>query len=165
MATSSVADRKCEQQRLHRRAEGVSTTISADDRRCARRPPCTAIAASRCHAALLHLVAVARCRSDVACLRASRRKPVLVPPSSCRRGGLAAHVFAPEHPKTLSTARLDGQTMRASLGGTRGREGGRPATATTAATTKVRHQSAATRQRAVMKASGSLFDGCRTDRP
>ena len=90
---------------------------------------------------MVHLMAVARRRSDVACLRASRHNPVLMPPNSYCRGGLAAHMFAPEHPKTLSTACLDGRTMWASLGGTRGREGGRPAAVTVVATTEVKYQS------------------------
>ena len=64
MATSSMGDRKCKHQRLHKRVEGVPTTTAAAGRRCTQRPPRTAIAADgvtlRCRAVLFHLVAVVR---------------------------------------------------------------------------------------------------------
>ena len=86
MATSSMGDRKCEQQRLHKRVEGVQTTTAAAGGRCAQRPLRTAIATdgatSCCRTVFFHLVAVTRRCGGVALLRATWRRPVLVPPNN-----------------------------------------------------------------------------------
>ena len=168
MAISSVGLQKAEQQREHKRLEGVRTTINADARRFTERPMRTAITAdgvaSRCRASLLHLVAVARRRGDVTCPKATRRQPALVLPNSYCIGGLPAHTFTPELSNALSIALQVRWTARGLIDVTRGMEGGRSAAAATAVTTKVRHQSAATRQKADIRASGNLFDDCRIDR-
>ena len=122
-------------------------------------------AASRCRAALLCLVAVARRRGDIACLKATCRQPALVPPNSYCRDGLPAHTLTPELSNTRSIVLLVRWTARGSIDATRGREGGRPAAAGTAVTDEVRRRSTTTRQRIDMRASGDLFDSCRIDRP
>ena len=142
MATSSTGDRKCEQQRLHKRVEGVQTTTAAAGGRCAQRSLRTAIATggatSCCRTVFFHLVAVARRCGGVALLRATWRRPVLVPPNGYCRSGLAVHALTPECPTALSTARPCGWTARGSIDATREREGGRRAAAVTAATTELR---------------------------
>ena len=106
---------------------GVPTMTAAAGGRFAQRPPRTAIAAdgavSCCRAVLFHLVAVARRCDRVAFLRATRHRPVLVPPNSNRRSGLAVHVLALGRPTTLSAARLGGWTARGSIGAAREKKG------------------------------------------
>ena len=107
-----------------------------------------------------------RCRSlracrarTLPCQKATCRQPALVPLS------LLAQTFIPELSIARSIALPVRWTPRGSVDATRGREGGRSAAATTPATTQFRHQSAATRQRADIRASGNLFDNYRIDRP